>query len=400
MAQLCGCFAGVTSAPVDSKAPSKPEPVQQFKPDEKTPLVSAPVPAPEPAAPAPVPEPTIAPSQMPAPEPEKPAAMPEPERSALASIEEAVRDEEVPEEAAVYSGAPGVGSFMEVYSNSSQVWCPGVIYDMDSSSVLTAYQVPCEPSEAVSEGSIRIKTLTADSTELRVATDSGPWLGAEVEVYSHTNQDWCPGKVNVIKDGIAEIAITYPGQEVPSIKNLQLGDKDIQLPGAKAAMQFSTGADGFAVGSPVEVYSNSLGMWCYGVIQQIVDGSCSIAFYYPDMNPENEAPAIKELPLGHPEFRLPTTASNMQFSPGVTEAELLPGVAVEVYSESRQFWIVGTVIEVKDGMVIVTLRYPDMPPDQADYEKELPVGHEYLRLHLPDETADTAAGLEAPAPSS
>eukprot|EP00930_Biecheleria_cincta_P048106 TRINITY_DN33468_c0_g1_i1.p1 TRINITY_DN33468_c0_g1~~TRINITY_DN33468_c0_g1_i1.p1 ORF type:complete len:402 (-),score=56.59 TRINITY_DN33468_c0_g1_i1:79-1284(-) len=398
----CGCFAGVTSAPpVDGKAPTKPEPVHQVEAEEKTPLVPATVPTPEADAPAPVHEPTIAPSEMPEPEPEKPAAMPEPDRSAVASTEEATRGAEMPEGTVVYSGAPevgscGVGSFMEVYSNSNQAWCPGVIYDMDSCSVLMAYQVPCEPSEAASDASIRIKTLTLDSPELRVASDTGPWLGADVEVFSHTNQDWCPGKINVIKDGVAEIAITYPGEEVPSIKNLQLGDKDIQLPGAKSAMQFSTGADGFAVGSPVEVYSNSLGMWCYGVIQQIVDGIASIAFYYPDMDPQNEAPAIKELPLGHPDFRLPTTASSIQFSAGVPESELLPGVAVEVYSESRQYWILGSVVEVKDGMVTVSLRYPDMPPDQADYEKVLPVGHEYLRLPLPEQTP----GVDAPLPSS
>lgn len=419
MGQACGCFAGVTGGtPVESKALAKTEPAQQVRePDQKTPLVPAPVPAPSsveahettplvPAAsamPAPTPEPSPAPLSNSV-EPEKPCTMPEPESNAIPSTQEATRGAEVPGEAVGHSGPVIVGSFMEVYSNSSQAWCPGVIYDMDNSSVLMAYQVPCVPNETPSDASIRIKTLPLDSPELRVATDTGAWLGAEVEVFSDASQDWCPGKIDTIKNGVAGIAVRYPesGQEgaedVEKTESLQLGDKYIQLPGAKAAMQFSTGADGFAIGSPVEVYSNSLGTWCYGVIQEIVDGMASIAFYYPDMDPHAESPAIKQLPLGHPDFRLPTTASAIPdgfLDAGVPESELLPGVAVEVYSESRGYWIPGKVASVRDGIVTATLRYPDMPPEQAEYDKELPVGHQYLRLHL-----DPAAGLEVPAPSS
>lgn len=322
---------------------------------------------------------------------------PAPESNAVAPTEATARLEEIPENTLVYSGLPGIGSFIEVYSISSQAWCPGVIHDMDSCSAFVAYRVPSEPSDMYSVYSIRIKTLPLDSTDLRVATDTGAWLGAEVEVFSHSMQYWCPGKINVIRDGAAEIAIKYPDQEDEVIKHLQLGDKEIQLPAAMEAVRFSTGADGFAVGCPVEVYSNSIAMWCNGEVHDIKEGMATIAFYYPGMEPQNEAPALKDLPLGHPDIRLPTTASSIPAfaNPGVPESELLPGVAVELFSESRQSWISGTVAEVKDGMATVTVCYPDMPPEQAYYDKVLPVTHEYLRL-----PADPAVRLEAPASSS
>ena len=54
---------------------------------------------------------------------------------------------------------------------------------------------------------------------------------------------------------------------------------------------------------------------------------------------------------------------------------------IEVYSVSRDLWIVSTVQEITDdGMVTLQLRYPDMPADSGLYEKVLPVGHQDMRL--------------------
>jgi hypothetical protein len=142
------------------------------------------------------------------------------------------------------------------------------------------------------------------------------------------------------------------------------------------------------LGTRVEVYSNSLGVWCPGEVQEMrPDGSISVAFHYPDMDPK-EAPVVKELPVGHQDVRLPQMEV-FDHAP-LTEAQLQQGIPVEVYSESRQFWILAHVKEIKDSQVTVLMRYPDMPPDTQLFEKVLPVGHNYIRLPAGDAVADNA----------
>jgi hypothetical protein len=265
---------------------------------------------------------------------------------------------------------------------------------MDANSVFVAYQVPGDPAESL----INTKGLPIESPELRPANDDGAWLNANVEVFSSSKQCWCNGTIRELQNGLATVLYLYPDAPEESdhiMKQLQLGDLDLQLPGAKNALQYRQGMGGgdrFTVGTPVEVFSNTLSLWCQGVVQDVreAEGIISVAFYYPDMDPNKEAPALKELPIGHPDVRLAVPLPPNGGAP-VSEAELVAGVAVEVYSESRQFWILAHVKEVQDGLVTVLLRYPDMPPDSGLFEKVLPVGHPYIRLPMGDSDGGASA---------
>jgi len=278
----------------------------------------------------------------------------------------------------------GPGSCLEVWSNTYNSWCPGIINACDTQSVLMAYQVPGEPIDA----NISTKTLPIDSNEIRHPTDTGSWLTASVEVYSHSNKAWCLGKVTEINGGIASVVFFYPNEPpdaVPVMKQLALGDKDLRLRGVDAAFAHPVGGLGheaLVVGSAVEVYSNSLSLWCPGIVNALDEGTATIHFYYPDMDPSNEQPAVKDLPLGHQDLRLPGYAagSGCHSGPPVTEADLKEGGQLEVFSQSRGVWLVSEIKSIADGMVTVQLRYPDMPPDSDLFEKVLPMGHTDMRL--------------------
>lgn len=366
------CFAGVT--PAEKKPLNKPEateapkqapkaPAAVEKKEERLPPAAVPAPAPVPVVekePAPLPVETV-----PAPVGEVPVVA-----SGLQNL--------------------GIDSCLEVYSNSYEAWCPGVIQDIDSTSVFVAYQVPGDPAESL----INTKGLPIDSPELRGATDDGAWLGASVEIFSASQQCWCMGKITELQAGVATVIYQYPDaapDSDPIMKQLELGNPDLQLPGAKNAMQYRQGMDSpMNPGDKVEVFSNSMGVWCRGIVAEVKNGGIIVEFHYPDMDP-NEPPVVKELPPGHQDLRLALNLAEEFNHALVPEADLQQGIAVEVYSESRQFWILAHVKEVKEGLVTVLMRYPDMPPESQLFEKVLPVGHQYIRLPEGDSATVDAA---------
>jgi len=261
-----------------------------------------------------------------------------------------------------------------------------VIYDLDDTAISLAYQVPGEPQEA----NISTKTLViAESeNELRLPTVDGCWNQASVEVYSHSNKAWCLGKITEINGGILSVVFFYPNEPpdaVPVMKQLPFADKDLRLRGIDAAFQpvvSGVGHETLKDQDPVEVYSNSLRVWCPGVVQSITEGFITVAFYYPDMDPSKESPSVKELPMGHQDLRVPgfVTGAPYNTGPPVTEADIKAGGQLEVFSQSRQAWILATVEGVQDGVVSVMLRYPDMPADSDLYKKEVQLPSTDLRL--------------------
>jgi len=373
MGGVCPCLAGVEKAAAKPEAPKAPaaekknetQPLLELKTAAPAAVAADPAPAPKPAREVAV----VAPAPQVQETTPEPAGAPTETVAGLAAAQ-----------------ALGIGSCLEIYSNSYKAWCPGVIYGLDSEAVLVAYQVPGEPADA----NISTKTLPVDSTELQVPQPEGAWRTASVEVYSHSNKAWCLGKVTEIIGGVLSVVFFYPNEPadaVPVMKQLPLGDKDLRLRGIDAAFHLPTagiGHETLQVNNPVEVYSNSLAVWCPGVVEAIneAEGIVTVAFYYPDMDPSKEQPAVKELPLGHQDLRLPGTATGAPHNEGppVTEADLQPGGEIEVFSSSRQVWILATVKDTVDGMVTIQMRYPDMPPGSDLYEKVLPVGHGDMRL--------------------
>lgn len=282
------------------------------------------------------------------------------------------------------AGAEGlrVGSFLDIYSNSYQAWCHGVVQAMESDSVFVVYQVPVGESH---QTIINTKTLPIDSQEIRAPSDDGPWLGSIVEVFSHSHGQWLPARIQMIVNGLATVAFYYPntpegGDAVQ--KQLPLGDKDLRLPGADASVQ-PVQQGHFEVNTSVEVYSHSLAQWLPAVIQDIQPDHLKVAFYYPEMDATKEEPMYKELPIGTQDVRLPTTLwqNNGMIDPNVNAADFVEGNPIEVFSHSRQVWIKATIKEVSQaGMLTASFRYPDMPENSELYEKVLPVGHADFRL--------------------
>jgi len=380
MGAVCPCLAGVDKAAgKPAAAAPKAAETQPLLPKTAAPTVevAAPEPKKAPAVPPAAPDAKVAPAPAPtpAPAPAKAEATPEP---AVPALSESIA-------ALIEAQAIGIGSCLEIYSNSYQAWCPGVIYGLDSTSVLVAYQVPGEPADA----NISTKTLPMDSAELQMPTETGAWLTASVEVYSHSNKAWCLGRATENKGGVLSVVFFYPNEPadaVPVMKQLPLGDKDLRLRGIDSIFQANAGLghETLEVNSPVEVYSNSLGVWCPGIVQDLnhEQALVVVAFFYPDQDPATEEPAVKELPLGHQDLRVPGVANEGAYNTGppVTEADLKVGGQIDVFSQSRQVWITSVVKDVRDGNVTVQLRYPDMPADSELYEKVIPVGHQDLRI--------------------
>lgn len=220
--------------------------------------------------------------------------------------------------------------------------------------------------------------------ELRNALQAIHTIGEKVEVYSVSEGEWCKGYVvEVTRDGVNAMYSCNSGEE--RSKFITWADENIRYLAKEEQKLAQHGHESLGVNSAVEVYSNSLGVWCPGIVQEVNDGNFTICFFYPDMDPNTEQPAQKELPFGHQDLRLPglNAGAPENAGPPVKEEDLVPGGAIEVFSQSRQVWINATVKEVVDAMVTVQLRYPDMPPDSDLYEKVLPLGHGDMRLPLP-----------------
>lgn len=415
MGGVCPCLAGVDKAAGGGKASPAADKSSASSAPLKDGIIKPPPAAPSATKPADVPTtqppkepvtiiPTAPANTIPEPATMKPAEPPQPSKASEAPPRpptDTIKTDAVPAEAPTeVAGGPGqeapaegsggldLGGCLEVWSNSYNTWCPGVIQAFDNTSVLMAYQVPGEPADS----NISTKTLPLDSGEIRLPTDTGSWTTASVEVYSHSKTAWCLGKVQSIENGVLSVVFFYPGEApdaVPVMKQLALGDKDLRLRGIEAALNPAGGIghEYLQVDSLVEVYSNSLACWCPGTVTAIADGLVTIDFYYPDQDPSKESASTKQLPLGHQDLRLPgyETGVPYQTGPPVTEADIVVGAKLEVFSASRQAWLISEIKEIVDGQVSVLLRYPDMPPDSDLFQKELPIGSADMRLPL-DET--------------
>jgi len=276
------------------------------------------------------------------------------------------------------SGGVDVGMFLDVYSNSYERWCPGVVQKFEGSLISVAYQTPGE-SPAVPN--INIKTLPADTPELRQPKEEGPCIGAVVEVFARNA--WCPGVIQSLKDATAAVAFFYPdvppGAE-PSIINLALGHQDLRLFGADGAAQaiaaqYDAGTDAIGLGTAVEVFSTSMNEWLAGTVTDRRDGMVIVSFYYPDMDQTTEAPVTKELPFGHQDLRI---CGGDRHDTKMYDI----GRPAEVWSESRGQWLLGQITDRNQmGEVTVQFKYPDMPPESDFYTKVLLIGDPYLRPH-------------------
>jgi len=129
------------------------------------------------------------------------------------------------------AGAPGLsevstsksalvpGATVEVWSNTESKWCPGNVLSVAENSVTLEYTRDVEGSS-----SKIVKALPIDHQDLRLALVPG----ATVEVWSNTNNKWCPGKVLSMAEHIVTLEYTRDvgGLSSKAVKALPIGHQD------------------------------------------------------------------------------------------------------------------------------------------------------------------------------
>mmetsp|Transcript_17598 Transcript_17598/g.40898 ORF Transcript_17598/g.40898 Transcript_17598/m.40898 type:complete len:420 (-) Transcript_17598:134-1393(-) len=176
---------------------------------------------------------------------------------------------------------------------------------------------------------------------------SGGWchMGSEVDVFSNSTQAWCRARVEGIQMGIAllgyqppgvhedtwvwkEVAVTDPTLRAPvdpveenmspsrswpsqapapvasfsPARQQSAGPVSAIMPDWVApapAPSPSSSLQQYAEGDPVEVFSNSLQMWCSGYVTHISGEMVGVAFFWPG----SDEPASKELHKDHGDLR-------------------------------------------------------------------------------------------------
>eukprot|EP00929_Paragymnodinium_shiwhaense_P044942 TRINITY_DN23026_c0_g1_i2.p1 TRINITY_DN23026_c0_g1~~TRINITY_DN23026_c0_g1_i2.p1 ORF type:complete len:4431 (+),score=980.35 TRINITY_DN23026_c0_g1_i2:153-13445(+) len=137
-------------------------------------------------------------------------------------------------------------------------------------------------------------------------------------------------------------------------------------PAAEAQRQQEQADSTFAVGSAVEVFSNSHECWCSGSVQAVdEEGWITVAFQMPDGDVKT-----KELPPGSQQLRRSREAA-IAATPQV-------GQQVQIWSNSHQVWCEGEVLAVDADGVTVGFCYPG--ENETPLQKTLPIGDEALRI--------------------
>jgi len=77
-------------------------------------------------------------------------------------------------------------------------------------------------------------------------------------------------------------------------------------------------ANGFSVGSKVEVFSNSMQVWCSAVVEKLTEDTVTAVFQLPDADPKDWV--RKDLPIGHQDLRKVEEETEPALTP-VEEAE-------------------------------------------------------------------------------
>merc|ERR1712032_465442 len=106
-----------------------------------------------------------------------------------------------------------------------------------------------------------------------------------VEVFSHSQQTWCPGRIQAVTDNEAMVMYFYPDMpqdSEPVIKNIPIGHEDMRLMQAQPELHAEL-HENFTVGTRVDVYSNSMRVWCPGQVVDLHDDVVVVSFHYPDM---------------------------------------------------------------------------------------------------------------------
>eukprot|EP00927_Polykrikos_kofoidii_P078845 TRINITY_DN75644_c0_g1_i1.p1 TRINITY_DN75644_c0_g1~~TRINITY_DN75644_c0_g1_i1.p1 ORF type:complete len:720 (+),score=95.42 TRINITY_DN75644_c0_g1_i1:80-2239(+) len=226
-----------------------------------------------------------------------------------------------------------------------------------------------------------------------------PKVGDRVEVYSNTHGAWCPGSV-LDREGVSLVVAYRPpgaGPEEWGRKVIPAGHKDLR---------FIEGTPTYSEGDRVEVFSNSLQVWCPGRVERIRGGFVMAAFLVPGAGPNDWS--TKELPVDHKDIRRPVDEAIQKYSAEMStgtlepaaELHLLPematmpstsmdafrvGDSVEVFSNSKQVWCLGVIESISGRKLVASFV---LPGDTMPCRKELSAYDKDLRRPEKPKVAD------------
>eukprot|EP00928_Gymnodinium_smaydae_P045486 TRINITY_DN30317_c0_g1_i1.p1 TRINITY_DN30317_c0_g1~~TRINITY_DN30317_c0_g1_i1.p1 ORF type:complete len:908 (-),score=192.40 TRINITY_DN30317_c0_g1_i1:106-2472(-) len=269
--------------------------------------------------------------------------------------------------------------------------------------------------------------------------------GCEVEVFSNSQQAWCPGHVERRSGVMVTVAFLLPGagpgefsRKVMPADHADLRPKgagasselgkaarpQLQRRGSVVAGKGSGGGYGavpaqssssstaaapqFAVGEWVETYSRSRQAWCPARVEALSGGKVTVAYWYPGAFPDEWQ--RKELPADHEDLRKRREGSG---APGAGSAaapatdaaagragrksviELQVGDKVEVFSNALQSWCPGRIESKTAKSVVAVFKTPGTGGDEDMSQKELPLGHPHVRLLAAASSSPSAAKTPA-----
>jgi hypothetical protein len=132
------------------------------------------------------------------------------------------------------------GDPVEVWSNTAQVWCAGYVEQIRGNMLCLAYQVPganaCEWSRKSMPSEHQLWRKLSQMLDYESKASPGGdvisafSIGDEVEIFSNSNQVWCPGRITKQRQDMVTVCFQLPsaGAEDWLEKDVKVGDRNLR----------------------------------------------------------------------------------------------------------------------------------------------------------------------------
>eukprot|EP01083_Nonionella_stella_P174151 602854_1 len=200
--------------------------------------------------------------------------------------------------------------------------------------------------------------------------DRRAWTrGTKVEIYSSTLGGWQTGTVVEVNNDTLTITYGPPSQQMR--KTLDRYQDDL----VKSSATFISNRKSWNKDSEIEVYSHGQHIWCQGRIEEVLAAKENqpVDIFRVFYTNNDDKDFSKYVDRWSPDLR-----QVQQLSPKL--AKYKKGTKVRVWSNSKQTWVPGVVIDVVPTYEVVNVRY-------GDHEKLVPVSSDDIKL-LADNTDD------------
>lgn len=254
------------------------------------------------------------------------------------------------------SGGLAIGDPCEVYSQSQEKWVQGSVTEVGYRQVAVQYGdraraidlADSHLSEYFRAPNLRaLKPIRSSSVRSKLSSQGSQRdprnahyeVGDPCEMYSESRGSWIEGLIIEIKKN--KLAVEYGDR----MRVVDLDDPkllDFFKPKRLRSSSRRSRTPQFNVGDPCEVYSRSSESWQQGVVTEV--GRRQIAVEYGDRT--------RAIDLSDPELASYFRAPNLKSGPSMYGLFVVED-AVEMYSQSKETWVKGAVIEVKGQKIAV-----------------------------------------------